>query len=296
MTNMSKTIVFFGTDNFSLITLESLINAGYDVAAVVTKPDSKSGRGQSLKAPSVKTLAEQHNIAVWQPGKVSDINEEIINLDKKVTGVLVSYGRIVPKSTIDLFNPGIINVHPSILPLYRGSTPIESAIMNNDRYTGVTIMQLSPEMDAGPIYTQTTHKLSGTETSPELYETLSKIGANILIETLPDIIDKSLTPTPQDDNQASYCELLKKEDNWLKPNELTALQAECKIRAHLTFPKTKYNLLGKDVVITKAHAIDTAKTPADIICKDKNFLSIDTLIAPSGRKMSVSDFLNGYNN
>ncbi|PKL31686.1 methionyl-tRNA formyltransferase [Candidatus Saccharibacteria bacterium HGW-Saccharibacteria-1] len=296
MTNMSKTIVFFGTDNFSLIALESLIKAGYDVAAVVTKPDSKSGRGQSLKAPSVKMLAEKNNIAVWQPDNVLDINQKIINLNRKVTGVLVSYGRIVPKSTIDLFDPGIINVHPSLLPVYRGSTPIESAIINNNAITGVTIMQLSPEMDAGPIYAQTTHKLSGVETSPELYETLANIGAGMLIKALPGIIDKSIIPTPQDDNRASYCELLKKEDAWLKPGELAALQAECKIRAHLTFPKTKYNLLGKDIVITKAHIVDTIKTPADIICKDKNFLSIDTLIAPSGRKMSVSDFLNGYNN
>jgi len=294
MKNISKTIIFFGTDNFSLVTFQGLIDAGYDIAAVVTKPDSKSGRGQKLKMPSVKILAQKHNIKVWQPNKVSDINEDIINLEKKVTGILVSYGRIIPQSTIDLFSPGIVNVHPSLLPKYRGSTPIESAIANGDKQTGVSIMQLVSEMDAGPVYEQVFYKLSEKETSPELYDTLANIGTAKLIEILPNIIDNTLKPINQDESKAIYCNLLDKADNWLIPNELTASEAERKIRAHLTFPKTKFSIIGKDIIITKAHVATKQQSPADILCKDGNYLSIDTLIAPSGRKMSVKDFLNGH--
>ena len=294
MKNISKTIIFFGTDNFSLIALQGLIDAKYKIAAVVTKPDSKSGRGQQLKFPSVKTLALKHNIAVWQPQKVSDIDDNIVALSTEVIGVLVSFGRIIPKSTIDLFSPGIINLHPSLLPKYRGSTPIESAIINGNKLTGVSIMQLVPAMDAGPVYEQINYQLSGEETSPELYETLATIGTEMLINKLPSIIDESLQPIVQNDSQATYCNLLKKEDSLLNPDNVTSTQAERLIRAHFTFPKTRFNLLGKDIIITKAHTTNQPQTMADIVCSDGNYLSIDTLIAPSGRKMSAKDFINGY--
>jgi len=293
MKNTSKTIIFFGTDNFSLVTLQSLISSGYNIGAVVTQPDSKSGRGQILKAPSVKKLAQEHNITVWQPNKVSDIEKNVVALNKDVIGVLVSFGKIIPQSTISLFNPGIINVHPSLLPKYRGPTPIESAIENGDQQTGVSIMQLNSKMDAGPIYKQTTYKLSGDETSPELYNELATIGAQTLIESLPSIADGSLQPVKQDDNNATYCNLLKKEDSWLKPNEVTATIAECLVRAHLIFPKTKISIIGKDIIITKSHVSMQQQAPTDILCKDGQYLSIDELIAPSGRKMSAKDFLNG---
>jgi len=294
MKNISKTIVFFGTDDFSLVALQGLIDANYKIAAVVTKPDSKSGRGQQLKFPSVKKLALERNIPVWQPQKVSDINSNIAALKTDVIGILVSFGRIIPKSTIDLFNPGIINLHPSLLPNYRGSTPIESAIANGDKLTGVSIIQLVPAMDAGPVYVQTKHQLSGNETSPELYNTLAVAGTKILIDNLPSIINNSLQPTNQNDDTATYCNLLKKEDGLLTPDDVTAAQAEQLVRAYLTFPKTKINIFKKDIIITKAHVTKHKQTVADIICKDNNYLSIDTLIAPSGRKMSIKDFINGY--
>lgn len=294
MKNMSKTIIFFGTDDFSLVALQGLIDEGYEITAVVTKPDSKSGRGQMLSAPSVKKLALQHNITVWQPLKVSDINKDVISIQADAVGVLVSFGRIIPQSTIDLFTPGIINLHPSLLPKYRGPTPIESAIANGDEQTGVSIMQLTSGMDAGPIYAQINYELSGLETSPELYETLAQIGVNKLIEILPNIIDNTIKPIDQNETKANYCKLLSKEDSWLKSTEFTAAEAECRVRAYLTFPKTKFNILDKDIIITKAHVTSEGATVADILCKDGKYLSIDTLIAPSGRKMSIKDFLNGY--
>jgi methionyl-tRNA formyltransferase len=293
MTNTSAKIVFFGTEDFSLTTLTGLIEAGYDIAAVVTKPDSKKGRGQQLASPQVKTLASRFNIPVWQPSKLTDITEDIKSLGT-VTGVLVSYGKIVPQSLIDLFTPGIINLHPSLLPKYRGPSPIESVIKNGDQTTGVTIMQLSAEMDAGPVYVAKEHPLHGTETRPELYHALADVGTNLLLETLPQIIDSSLLPIPQDDAHASYCQLLQKTDGLLDPAALTATQAERLIRAYIGFPKTKLNLLDQLVIITKAHVADQPKTPLDVTCQDGVYLCIDELIAPSGRRMDAEAFLNGY--
>lgn len=293
MTNTSNPIVFFGTEDFSLAALTGLIVGGYNIAAVITKPDSKKGRGHKLTSPSVKVLATRHNIPVWQPTKLKDVADDIRALGTPA-GVLVSYGKIIPQSIIDLFTPGIINVHPSLLPKYRGPSPIESAIKNGDAQTGVTIMQLSAAMDAGPLYAAKTHPLKGTETRPELYHALADIGTNLLLETLPSILNGSLQPTPQNDAEAIYCELLKKEDALLDFTTLTAAQAERLIRAHLGFPKSKATIASHTVVITKAHVSTQQKTPLDILCQDGAFLSVDELIAPSGRTLRATDFINGY--
>jgi methionyl-tRNA formyltransferase len=290
---MSKTIIFFGTDTFSASALTALIDADYTIGAVITKPDSKSGRGQQLTAPLVKQIAENHGITVWQPTKLIDLVDNITALGDTI-GVLSSYGRIVPQAIIDLFNPGIINIHPSLLPLYRGPSPIETAVMNGDTQTGVSIMKLTAEMDAGPVYAQEVYPLDGTETAPELYETLSALGGRMLIETLPSIIEGNLLPSPQA-NAAIFCYLLKKEDAVLKPKEMTAIQAERQVRAFLSFPKTKLPYHDESLVITQSHvASETDAKDFVVECKDASYLVIDELIAPSGKRMSGQAFKNGY--
>jgi methionyl-tRNA formyltransferase len=296
MTTISKTIVFFGTDNFSLVALQGLVESGYNIAAVVTKPDSRSGRGQSIKMSAVKRYAIDQNITVWQPLKVAEINNGIISLGDNVAGVVASYGKIIPESTINLFNPGIINIHPSLLPLYRGPSPIESAIANNDSETGVCIMELVAKMDAGPIYDKVIYKLSGHETSPELYITLANLGSSTLLKLLPSILDGSLQPTEQEEDKVVYCHMLSKDDAWLKYEQINAKDAESAVRSHLIFPKTKAAIQGHTIIITKAHVSTTKKSPLDIACLDGEFLSIDQLIAPSGRTMSAQSFLSGYIN
>lgn len=293
MTSTSKTIVFFGTEEFSLTALRGLIEADYSIAAVVTKPDSKKGRGQHLVPPSVKVLATQHNIPVWQPAKLASINDDIRALGD-VCGVLVSYGKIIPQSTIDLFNPGIINVHPSLLPKYRGPSPIETAIKNGDSITGVSIMQLSAQMDAGPVYSSKEYKLTGDENSLELYHALADFGTDLLLETLPRILDTSLSPIPQNEKDATYCFMLTKDDSLLDRSKLTASEAERTIRAHIMFPKSKLRFGDHTFVVTKAHVSTQQKTPLDFLCRDGAFLSVDELIAPSGRRMDGEAFLRGY--
>lgn len=293
MTNTSKPIIFFGTEDFSLYSLQALVAHNFNVVAVVTKPDTKRGRGNTLTQPAVKIFAQAHDITVWQPTKLAEIIPDIQSLNAPI-GVLVSFGKIIPESILSLFTPGIVNVHPSLLPLYRGPSPIESAIKNRDAKTGVTIMQLVKEMDAGPIYFQVPYALDFTETKPELYKTLGELGANIVVQQLPRIIDGSLTPIPQDNDTATYCSLLTKEDSYLDPATTTPGDAEATIRAHLGFPRTRLKIGEYDCIITKAHGVMTKNTPLDIECQNGAFLSIDELIAPSGKTMAAQEFLRGY--
>jgi methionyl-tRNA formyltransferase len=293
MPHTSKTIIFFGTDEFSAISLRELIDKGFTIGAVVTKPDSRKGRGQTLSKSIVKEIAETHHIPVWQPLKLIEIADNIKKFADPI-GVLVSYGKIIPQAIIDLFTPGIVNVHPSLLPLYRGPSPIESAILNGDTITGVTIMQLSAAMDAGPIYSQVTLPLHDTETAPELATTLGELGAQQLTSTLPGIMNGTVQPTPQDDSVATYCQLLTKDKSELALNKLTAEQAERQVRAFLAFPKTKTTVLGRSIIITKAHVSSSEETPLSVLCADGRFLTIDELIGPSGKPMTAQAFLNGY--
>jgi methionyl-tRNA formyltransferase len=298
MTHTSKTILFFGTDEFSATSLRQLIADGFTIGAVITKPDSRKGRGRELQASLVKQIAIEHSIPVWQPSKMVEIIEPLQALTsergEKPVGVLVSYGKIIPQSMIDMFEPGIVNVHPSLLPKYRGPSPIESAILNGDAETGVSIMQLSAAMDAGPVYEQVTYLLDGTETTPELENTLAFTGAKQLSAILPEIMSGSLQPQPQNEEVATYCKLLSKDDSILQPETLTAEQAERRIRAYLAYPKTKMTIAGHSVVVTKAHLSEYSNSILDIKCQGEQFLSIDELIGPSGRAMSASAFLNGY--
>ena len=286
-------IVFFGSEEFSLYALKALVESGFPIVAVVTKPDTRRGRGHILTEPAVKRYAKKQHIDVWQPSTMNELLPLIEPL-KPVAGVLVSYGRIIPQVLLDAFTPGIINLHPSLLPLYRGPSPIESAILNRDNKTGVTIMKLVKAMDAGPIYAQFPYALDGTETRPELYGTLAQLGAQTLVNTLPDILDGSLEPVEQDDSIASYCSLLTKEDAYLNLAELTPGEAEARIRAYIDFPRSRIKLGRYDVIVRRAHAVMTKKTPLDLECANGAYLSIDSLVAPSGRTMSAEDFLRGY--
>lgn len=290
---MTRPIVFFGTEEYSLIALRTLVEAGYEVAAVVTKPDTARGRGHKLVYPAVKTYAIEHDIPVWQPDRVRDIIYDIKSLDKPV-GILVAYGRIIPQSVIELFEPGIVNVHPSLLPLYRGPSPVEAAILNRDRKTGVTIMQLDREMDAGPIYMQVPYALDFTETKLELYDTLFTLGSNLLVQKLTEIVDGTLKPTPQSHSDATYCPLLTKADGQLDLSTLTPGEAEAKIRAYAGFPRTRARVADYDIIVTRAHGVMTKKTPLDLECANGAFLSIDELIAPSGKQMTSVEFIRGY--
>lgn len=290
---MSKSarLVFFGTEDFSAVTLQRLIDDNWNVVGVVTKPDFKAGRGQKLAAPAVKTLAVRHGIEVLQPANLHKSVYEIAMLDGEF-GILSAYGKLVPGSVIDIFPGGIINVHPSLLPRYRGASPIEAAILNGDHKTGISLMQLSLGMDEGPVYAQKEVILSGEETKPEFYEELARTGADFLVQVLPDIISGEVIAKPQDDSRATYAPLLKKSDgriDWSKPAEVY----EREVRAYLGYPKSTAKIHGQEVIITKARLAKNTNDGKLVVDCNPGYLEILELIGPSGKTMSGEDFLRG---
>lgn len=286
-------IVFFGTEEHSLIALKALYEAQFPIAAVITKPDAPKGRGGKITEPAVKKFAHAHNIPVWQPTRLKDVYENILALESPI-GVLVSYGKIIPQSIIDLFTPGIINLHPSLLPKYRGPSPIEAAMINLDDTTGVSIMKLDAKMDAGPIYCQTEIPLTQQESRTELYNKLFSIGSKKLVEVLPQIVNNNLQPTPQNHKEATYCQLLSKDNSLLDPTVLTATQAEARVRAYIGFPRTKITVNDQQIIITKAHIAPQPETIMDQCFTDNNYLIVDEIISPvSGKTMPTQSYLNG---
>lgn len=293
----SSKLVFFGTEDFSLPSLKALFDAGYDIAAVVTKPDTKRGRGKQLVEPTVKTFAKANNIMVLQPRKLTEIEKELTKIDAGA-GVLVSYGKILPQKILDIFETvGIVNIHPSLLPKYRGPAPIEAAIEHGDEMTGISIMKLTAGMDEGPIFVQNKYPLAGTETRPELTASLAEEGAKLLVESLPSILDGSLKPTKQKNSDVSYTSLISKPDGILDPATDDAYVIERKIRAHLGFPKSRIKIRNNDVILTAAKVVNEPSSKTlTITCSNNTYLEVCELIAPSGKSMSGADYLRGYSN
>ena len=289
----SANLVFFGTDDFSASALKRLILSDWNLAAVVTKPDSKAGRGQELQPSAVASMAKKANIQVFQPPRLQDFHQELSEL-KPTHGILASYGKIIPPEIINIFPGGIINIHPSLLPEYRGPAPVEATILNGDKQTGISLMKLTAGMDEGPIYAQKKVKVPPNAITPSFSLYLAELGTDRLMENLASIIDGSLKAQPQDSSKATYTKLLKKEDgqvDWGKPAEVI----EREVRAYLGWPKSRAEVLGNEVVITKARVAKDEGDGELVMKAQPGWLEILQLIAPSGRTMSGADFLRGYN-
>jgi methionyl-tRNA formyltransferase len=293
----SKKLVFFGNERLATginytdaLTLKSLIDSSYEVAAVIS--NYTEGRSRNARELEIAKVAEEKNIPVLLPTHLVDIKDDIKNMNAEF-GVLVAYGRMVPKNIIDIFPHGIINIHPSLLPIYRGPTPIEQAIVDGVSETGTSIMRLVPKMDAGPVYVQESIDLSGHESKEDLAAALLSLGSRLLIENLPSILDGSLPPTPQNSTTATYTHLLKKEDGHIKWDK-SAQDIERKIRAFSGFPKSRAKVMEQDIIIIKARvAKDKADGSLVLECKP-GWLEILELTAPSGKTITGAEFLRGY--
>ncbi len=297
-------VVFFGNERLATgtttdcSTLKALINNGYEVVAVVAHYEQSQSRRERLL--EIKTIAEAYSIPLLLPDKASEVSEHLVKLQPEV-GILVAYGRIIPQSIIDIFPKGIINIHPSLLPLHRGPTPIESVILEGARETGVSIMQLSKDMDAGDIFGYAQIDLSENETKQELANILLDVGSNLLIQLLPGIIDGSITHIPQDDSLATYDTLISKKDgviDWSKPAE----QLEREVRAYSIWPRSRAIVNGVDIIITKASVVSETGKPGSIapdkrqlvVFCGKDALNIEQLIPASKKEMSGAAFIAGY--
>ena len=298
MTKTSKTLLFFGNERLvsglkktEAPILSGLIERGYTIRAVISHQEHSNSRNK--KPLEVAEIAKANNIPVLLPDKPTDIYDELRSFQADAA-VLVAYGRIIPQKIIDLFPLGIINLHPSLLPKYRGPTPIETPIVNGDKMSGVSIMQLSAGMDDGPVYAQREFPIESDDDKFDVYDKVTAISTDLFFDVLPSILDGSLRPKPQDDTQATYCNLLKKSDGILDPNSLTALEAERRVRAYLGFPKTKLSIGDQSLIVTKAHVVNVQKTPLDVKFSDGSYLRVDELIAPSGKMMDAAAYLRGY--
>ncbi|HEX8390523.1 MAG TPA: methionyl-tRNA formyltransferase [Candidatus Saccharimonadales bacterium] len=299
MTPSRGRLVFFGNERLvsglprtDAPVLRGLIAAGYDIAAVVAS--HSDGTSRSSRQLEVAQVAEQHGIPVLKPTKLGE-SADLLAAFKADAAVLVAYGRIIPHAIIELFPAGIINLHPSLLPRWRGPTPIETTILSGDKVAGVSIMRLSVNMDAGPIFAQANVTVKGDETKFELYERLSQLGTELLLNTLPQILDGSLTPAPQGGQGITYSRLIEKTDGTLNPVSDTAMMMTRKVRAYLGFPKSRLTIGAHDVIVTSARVASNPDDGALVVpCAGESYLEILELIAPSGRPMSGEAFLRGY--
>jgi methionyl-tRNA formyltransferase len=294
----SKKLVFFGNERLatavdtSAPTLRALIDAGYDIGAVVI--NYTPGVSRSAKRLEIAEVAHNNHIPVMIPRKLSEISDQLKELGA-MAGVLVAYGKIIPQSIINIFPAGIINIHPSLLPRYRGPTPIETAILDGAEGTGVSLMKLVAKMDAGPLYDKAALALNGNESKQEMADKLLRLGSELLIKGLPAILGESLETTAQVESQASYTKLFTKDDSlldWSKP----ALRLQREVRAFLGWPRSITRVHGQKIIVIKAK-VASAENDGDLVMRcQPGWLEIQELIAPSGRTVSGADFLRGYKN
>jgi methionyl-tRNA formyltransferase len=253
------TVVFMGSPDFSLPTLRALFNA-YDLAGVVTQPDRASGRGRELKAPPVKTLALELGIPVIQPEKLRgpEAMEQLRAWNPDLI-VVAAFGQILRRDVLDLPRFGCINVHASLLPRWRGAAPINAAILHGDEETGVTIMVMDVGLDTGPMLGKRSIRLTRDETAGSAFEKLSQLGADLLIEALPDYLSGRLAPTPQPEDGVTYAPMIKKEEGRLDFTQ-DAESLKRRVRAFNPWPGA---FMDFDGMLLKIHQARVEAGPAE---------------------------------
>lgn len=296
-------IVFMGTPDFAVPSLKKLVENKYEIAAVFTQPDKKVGRKQVLTPPEVKKTALEYDIPVYQPQILkSGEAEEIIKGINPDIIIVIAYGKILPKQILNIPKYGCINVHASLLPKYRGAAPIQWAVLNGDKKTGVCIMQMDEGLDTGDVLNTVETEIGINETSAELFDRLSEIGASALIDTLKDIESGNITPIKQmgDSCYASMIDKSLSEIDWNKD----AFEIHNKIRGLQTWPCAQTKINGKEVKIhksvltdivseLKAGSVYQADKKLLVVCGDGKCIEI-LEIQPSGKKkMDIKSFLAG---
>jgi methionyl-tRNA formyltransferase len=297
-------IVFMGTPESAVPSLQRLLRDGHEVVAVWTQPDKPAGRGDKLQASPIKKFALEHGLKVEQPGKIrTDEAKALFASYAPELAIVVAYGRILPLDFLRAPRRGCLNVHFSLLPLYRGAAPVNWAIVNGEAKTGVTTMFIEEELDSGPILLQSETAIGDTETTPELLRRLSVMGADLLGETLAQL--STITPRPQRDRDATFAPVLKKIDgriNWSFP----AAAIERLTRGFQPWPGAYTNYRTQRLIIWRAvvtPADASAAAPGAVIqahgddllvkCGEQTVLRLLELQPEAKRRMSVRDFLNG---
>ena len=295
-------VVFMGTPDFSVPILDALIK-NYRVKAVVTQPDKQVGRSGKIAKPPIKILAEDNNILVIQLNRIKEQYQEIIDLDPDLI-VTCAYGQILPKELLDYPRLGCINVHASLLPKLRGGAPIHRAIIEGHSKSGVTIMYMAPGMDDGDMISQKEVEITDTDTASTLHDKLSKLGSELLIETLPSIINGTNERIPQDISKVTFAPIIKPVDEKIDFSKTTR-EVYNQIRGLNSFPGAYFMLDGKRFKVWESIIVDEYfpnKLDGEIVkiykegigIKTHNGVIVLTVIQPEGKsRMKSSDYLNG---
>lgn len=295
-------IVFMGTPDFAVPSLQALIDAGHDVCAVYTQPDKPQGRKQILTAPPVKTLALEHDIPVFQPNTLKDEDEQarLRELAPEVI-IVVAYGKLLPKAVLDIPPHGCINVHGSLLPRWRGAAPIQWAVIAGDEMAGVTTMQMAEGLDTGDMLLTYETKVGEKETAGELFDRLAQSGAELLTQTLVKLDE--ITPRPQDDAQSCYAHMLDKQMaviDWSR----SAHEIDCLIRGLNPWPIALTTLSGERLKVFAAEKAAGNGEPGTVLEADpkkgltvacgEGALKLIEIQLVGGKRMKTTDFLRGH--
>ncbi|MCH5351703.1 MAG: methionyl-tRNA formyltransferase [Clostridiales bacterium] len=289
-------VLFMGTPDFAAVCLNRLLSSAHSVVGVVTQPDRAVKRGKPEILP-VKTLALSSGITVFQPEKIGQIYDELKSLGADI-GVTAAFGQLLPQSVIDVFPKGIINVHGSLLPKYRGASPVQSAIMNGEKETGITIMKTELGLDSGDILAVKKTEIGATETGGELMARLAKIGGELLVETLDNF--DGIKPIKQNHAEATVCRTIKKSEQYLDFNDDSTAVVN-KIRALSPLPCAKTVISGEVYKLYAAESSDDVGEAGTILKCDKSLVigckngsvSVLKIQAPGKRALDIDEFLRG---
>ncbi|MBQ1477035.1 MAG: methionyl-tRNA formyltransferase [Erysipelotrichaceae bacterium] len=298
---MGEKIVFMGTPEFAATVLKELLDHGYDIMAVVTQEDKKTGRKQILTPPPVKQVALEHGIPVYQPHRIRKEFEEIVSLKPDLI-VTAAYGQIVPKEVLEAPRLGCINTHASLLPKYRGAAPIQRAIMNGEEVTGMSIMYMNEKMDEGDILYQKEMKIEEEDTNSTVFEKMAVLASEMLLEILPKIFAGDVYPMKQDHEQATYAPMLDKKEEFIRFDQ-DIKKVYDHIRGLLDNPGAYGLLEGKKYKFLKVgYERREGCEPSVFKGLEKNYLRIDAengflkvyQIKPEGKNgMDAKSFYNG---
>lgn len=299
-------ILFMGTPDFAVPSLEALVGAGHQICGVFTQPDKPKNRGMKLQAPPVKECALAHDIPVYQPVKLRDGTALALiqELDPELI-VVAAYGRILPDDILAAPPKGCINVHSSLLPNYRGAAPINWAVLNGDKETGVTIMHMAHDLDAGDIISQASTPIDPDETVVTLHDRLAQLGAQLLVETVAQIDAGTATRTPQDHEKATLAPMLGRE---LSPMDFNrpARQLHDQVRGLIPWPAAVTTLGDKrcKVFRTVVSADSTDAVPGTVLaagkegltvaCGQGTVLRLEEIQPDGGKRMKAADYLRGH--
>jgi methionyl-tRNA formyltransferase len=299
-------LVFCGTPQFAVPTLEAVIAAGHEVALVVTQPDRGAGRGMELQAPPVKRVAVEHGLPVAQPEKIRS-NAEFRALLEGIRPdaiLVVAYGRIIPQWMLELPRFGCINLHGSLLPKYRGAAPIQWAVANGEHVTGVTTMRLDAGLDTGDLLLAQVVPVALEETAADVYEGLAAVGAGLMVETLCGLADGSLYAQAQDHSLATLAPILKREDGLIDFSR-TAKQVYDRWRGFQPWPGAHTLLRGKKLIVHRMRLVERSLGAEECMlvvqgdsmlvgCGEGTMIALDEVQMEGKRRMSAAEFLHGH--